>query len=412
MYCVACGTRRIIGYRFCEHCGNQFVERRAVSPNDTEQGLITTYYKSGYSHKTIIQFMTEKHNINLSLTTLKRRIRSYGLSRLQNVDDNTLSGIVQNEVNGSSSNFGYRSMWGLLKSKYGIDCTRDKVMTTLRCLDPDGTKQRKSRVLKRRRYKSKGPNDTWHMDGYDKLKPYGLPIHGAIDGFSRKIIWLAVCKSNNNPSIPAYLYLEAIKKEIIPRLLRTDAGTENGTTAAIHCALHENINAHKYGSSVSNQRIENWWSSLRRTYTGWVIDFFKRKIDNGSFVTGSWLFQETSWFAFSPLLQKELFNVVKNWNCHRIRKSGFDTIGGIPNQLYDLPTSFGFEEQGTRVTEEDLNKIDGIKDIENNFCSLNSCDIDLKGYFEHVIATKDIPYPPSNWVAAEQLFDLLISLCT
>ena len=77
-------------------------------------------------------------------------------------------------------------MWGLLKSKYGIDCTRDKVMTTLRRLVPDGTKRRKSWVLMRRRYKSKGPNDTWHMDGNEK--PYGLPIHGAIDNFSRKII--------------------------------------------------------------------------------------------------------------------------------------------------------------------------------------------------------------------------------
>ena len=22
----------------------------------------------------------------------------------------------------------------------------------------------------------------WHIDGYDKLKPYGFPIHGCIDG--------------------------------------------------------------------------------------------------------------------------------------------------------------------------------------------------------------------------------------
>lgn len=23
----------------------------------------------------------------------------------------------------------------------------------------------------------------WHCDGYDKLKPFGLPIHGCIDGY-------------------------------------------------------------------------------------------------------------------------------------------------------------------------------------------------------------------------------------
>ena len=27
-----------------------------------------------------------------------------------------------------------------------------------------------------------GLNQAWHMDGYDKLKPFGFPIHGAIDG--------------------------------------------------------------------------------------------------------------------------------------------------------------------------------------------------------------------------------------
>jgi hypothetical protein len=35
-----------------------------------------------------------------------------------------------------------------------------------------------------------GPNFAWHADGYDKLKPYGFPIHGCIDGFSRRLIWL------------------------------------------------------------------------------------------------------------------------------------------------------------------------------------------------------------------------------
>ena len=27
-----------------------------------------------------------------------------------------------------------------------------------------------------------GPNFTWHVDGYDKLTPYGITIHGCIDG--------------------------------------------------------------------------------------------------------------------------------------------------------------------------------------------------------------------------------------
>ncbi len=29
---------------------------------------------------------------------------------------------------------------------------------------------------------SQGPNHVWHIDGYDKLKPFGFPIHGCVDG--------------------------------------------------------------------------------------------------------------------------------------------------------------------------------------------------------------------------------------
>ena len=32
-----------------------------------------------------------------------------------------------------------------------------------------------------------GSNWCWHMDGYDKLKPYGFPIHACIDGYVRKL---------------------------------------------------------------------------------------------------------------------------------------------------------------------------------------------------------------------------------
>ena len=39
--------------------------------------------------------------------------------------------------------------------------------------------------------------------GYDKLKPYGFPIHGAVDGFSRRILWLEVTRSNNDPKVVA-----------------------------------------------------------------------------------------------------------------------------------------------------------------------------------------------------------------
>lgn len=40
--------------------------------------------------------------------------------------------------------------------------------------------------LRRHLYNSGGPNYVWHVDRYDKLKPFGICISGCIDGFSRK----------------------------------------------------------------------------------------------------------------------------------------------------------------------------------------------------------------------------------
>ncbi len=55
-------------------------------------------------------------------------------------------------------------------------------------IDPEGVILRRHRVMRRRTYISQGPNFMIHIDGYDKLKPYGFPIHGAMDGFSRTIM--------------------------------------------------------------------------------------------------------------------------------------------------------------------------------------------------------------------------------
>ena len=94
-------------------------------------------------------------------------------------------------------------------------------MHVLKDEDPAGTERRKAHKLKRRNYFSFGANYCWHSDGYDKLKPYGLPIHGAIDGFSRRVIWLNVCRTNNNPVIVASFYLKAVKNiKCIPSVQR------------------------------------------------------------------------------------------------------------------------------------------------------------------------------------------------
>ena len=61
-----------------------------------------------------------------------------------------------------------------------IVVSRQTVRLALRIIDPDGVAQRLSRRLQPRQYKARGPNFLWHIDGYDKLKPFEFWVHGCM----------------------------------------------------------------------------------------------------------------------------------------------------------------------------------------------------------------------------------------
>jgi hypothetical protein len=105
-----------------------------------------------------------------------------------------------------------------------------------------------------------------HIDGYDKLKPFGFAIHGAIDGYSRRILCLHVGQSNNDPRMIAQYFVDYIRGiGGTARRIRADCGTENTHVAQIQRFLRRNYvdsfakeKSFIYGKSVANQRIEAW----------------------------------------------------------------------------------------------------------------------------------------------------------
>ena len=112
--------------------------------------------------------------------------------------------------------------------------------STVYCSDPERSRLRQIHRLKRREYLNPGPNYWWHADRYDKLKPYSFPVHGCIDGFSRRILWLKLTKSNNDPRIICDFLLNAIlERDGCPALIRTDRDTENGIMATASVFLAE-----------------------------------------------------------------------------------------------------------------------------------------------------------------------------
>ena len=166
----------------------------------------------------------------MSLSTLKRKLKSYELQRRKQLTDETIFQIekrIKNKLDGTGKLFGYRSMWHSLQLE-GVTAPRDLIMHYLKVVDPEGVELRRKHKLRQSLYRSAGPNSCWHIDGYDKLKPYGFPIHGCIDGFSRKLIWFELIPSNNDPYIIANLYIKALQKlNLVPRKVRSDHGSEN-----------------------------------------------------------------------------------------------------------------------------------------------------------------------------------------
>lgn len=248
--------------------------------------------------------------------------------------------------------------------------------------------------------------------GYDKLKPYGFPIHGAIDGYSRKILWLEVARSNNKPEIPAAFYLDCVKEtQGCPILVRSDCGTENGIMAAMQCFFRQNgddclagDNAHKYGSSPANQRIECWWSFFRRGRAGRWIDLFKDMVTAGILDLGNSLHMECSWFCFQPLIDSELDKVKVHWNTHRIRSSRHQgTVSGVPDILYYLPHRSGAFECKCRIEIQQIEEMEEKVQIDEP----NGLQI-YEEYFYYVVDNENLQFP-SSAAGALDLFQELIA---
>ena len=59
---------------------------------------------------------------------------------------------------------------------------RDTVYDVMKALDPHGFARRRGPLFHERLYVNYGVNYLIHLDQYDKIRHWGLCVHGAIDG--------------------------------------------------------------------------------------------------------------------------------------------------------------------------------------------------------------------------------------
>ena len=132
-----------------------------------DNDFIEYYFKRSFRYESIL--VDVHHKIKMSLRTLKRRVKVLGLNKSHaTASAAVIKQIIEREIEEPSMLRDYRSMWNKLRTTYNIITPIGSVMEILREADLLHSNERRSRNLERRCYHSNGPNDTWHVDGFDK----------------------------------------------------------------------------------------------------------------------------------------------------------------------------------------------------------------------------------------------------
>ena len=103
-------------------------------------------------------------------------------------------------------NYGYHMVQAHMRSS-GVRVPESQVRASLERVDPVG-RWSQHRCVLRRAYSVSYPNALWHIDSNLRLIRWGFVVHGAIDGFSRLIVYLH-CSLNNQALTVAHHFLTA-----------------------------------------------------------------------------------------------------------------------------------------------------------------------------------------------------------
>ena len=132
----------------------------------------------------------------------------------------------------------------------------------------------------------------------------------------------------NDTKVMVRYFVDSVKEVgIWPSLVRTDCGTENVVITGVQSFLRTQCNdvlasenAHRYGPSTGNQRIEASWSYFRLSrFTCWINFLIQRPCRPWSVLPySSALCDECLWFCFAVLIQQDLDFVKIHWNTHYI----------------------------------------------------------------------------------------------
>ena len=124
--------------------------------------------------------------------TINRKLKEYDIKpkTYSNITEIELDAIVRAYIE-MFPNCGICRIKGLLRSQ-NLILSLNSIRMSMWHVHPSGLLMRslQLKVMRRRKSTVAGPNAMWHINGNHKLIRWLLVIHGAIDGYSRQIMYL------------------------------------------------------------------------------------------------------------------------------------------------------------------------------------------------------------------------------
>lgn len=151
-------------------------------------------------------------------------------------------------------------------------------------------------------------------------------------------MWLCVYSTSSDPQVIAGYFIEAVEEYGgCPRIVRTDKGTENSIVRDCQRYMRRNDADHfcqersfLYGRSTANQRIESWWSFLRKECIDYWMCVLHSLQDEGHF-DGGFIDKQLILFCFSAVLQVS--------HCHCVNIHATDNFKlGMCNSFFSTCT--------------------------------------------------------------------------
>lgn len=143
--------------------------------------------------------------------------------------------------------------------------------------------------------------------------------------------------SNNYPGIIANYYIESVKRlgGCCQKLIG-DSGTENTIVGPLQRIFKDDSveymeSSYQIVKSSFNQRIEAWWSMLRKRCTSWWITFFSDLVAFEGFNRADNTEVQCIRYCFMPVIQGQLNEICEVWENYSIALSrSTDVPNGKP----------------------------------------------------------------------------------